>query len=232
MLLPVYSLTGEIAEQIEVQGDVFGLSFNEAVVHQAMVRQLANKRQGTASTKTRGEVRGSTRKLYAQKHTGRARRGDIKSPLLRGGGVVFGPKPRSYRQAMPKKMRRLALKCLLSSKVREGNMKVIEDFHLEGPRTKDMIGILSALIVDSTALIVTANSDPNVIKSAQNLSNIKVLPSALINVLDLLSYKTLIATVPAIRNMERIWESPLRKTIKAGFPTNLEDSEDKSNASL
>ena len=205
MRVPVYSLKGEVVDQVELGEDVFGISFNEAVVHQAMVRQLANKRQGTASTKTRGEVRGSTRKLFSQKHTGRARRGDIKSPLLRGGGVVFGPKPRSYYQSMPKKMRRLALKCVLSSKAREKDMKVIEELAFEVSRTKDVVDILSALDVDSTALIVTEHSNRNVVKSARNLANSKVLPSALINVLDLLSYKTLIITVPALRNIERIW---------------------------
>ncbi len=205
MQMPVYSLNGEVVEQIDLSEAVFGLPFNEAVVHQAMVRQLANSRQGTVSTKTRGEVSGSTRKLYPQKHTGRARRGDIKSPLLRGGGVVFGPKPRSYHQLMPKKMRRLALKCLLSAKVREGNMKLVQEFDFEEPKTKDMIKILSSLGVDSSALIVTAHSAPNVVKSVANLPGIKVLPSTLINVLDLLSYKTLVATVPAIRNIEQIW---------------------------
>lgn len=205
MRVPVYSLKGEVVDQVELGEDVFGISFNEAVVHQAMVRQLANKRQGTASTKTRGEVRGSTRKLFSQKHTGRARRGDIKSPLLRGGGVVFGPKPRSYYQSMPKKMRRLALKCVLSSKAREKDMKVIEELAFEMSRTKDVVDILSALDVDSTALIVTEHSKRNVVKAARNLANSKVLPSALINVLDLLSYKTLIITVPALRNIERIW---------------------------
>ena len=205
MRVPVYSLKGEVVDQVELGEDVFGISFNEAVVHQAMVRQLANKRQGTASTKTRGEVRGSTRKLFSQKHTGRARRGNIKSPLLRGGGVVFGPKPRSYYQSMPKKMRRLALKCVLSSKARERDMKVMEELALEMSRTKDVVDILSALDVDSTALIVTQHSNRNVVKAARNLANTKVLPSALINVLDLLSYKTLIITVPALRNIERIW---------------------------
>jgi len=203
--VPVYGLTGEIIDQVEISEDVFDVSFNEAVVHQAMVRQLANRRQGTASTKTRGEVSGSTRKLYSQKGTGRARKGDIKSPLLRGGGIVFGPKPRSYRQSMPKKMRRLALKYVLSSKVRQGNLKAIKEFVFEEPRTKSMIDILAALDVDSTALIVTEYSDPNVVKSVRNLANIKVLPSALINVLDLLSYKVLIITVPALCNIERIW---------------------------
>ena len=202
---PVHSLNGEVIEQMELSETIFAIPFNGAVVHQAMVRQLADGRQGTASTKTRGEVSGSTRKLYAQKHTGRARRGDIKSPLLRGGGVTFGPKPRSYRQLMPKKMRRLALKCLLSAKVREGNMKLIQELDFEEPKTKGMIDVLSALGVDSSALIVTAESAPNVVRSAANLPEIKVVPSALINVLDLLSYETLVATVPAIRNIEDIW---------------------------
>ena len=205
MQVPVYGLTGELVDQMEVSEDIFGLPFNEAVVHQAVVRQLANRRQGTASTKTRGEVSGSTRKLYPQKHTGRARRGDIKSPLLRGGGVVFGPKPRSYRQLMPKKMRRLALKCLLSAKFREGDIKLIQGLDFQEPRTKDMINVLSSLGVDSSALILTAESTPNVVKSAANLTSVKVLPSSLINVLDLVSYKMLIATVPAIRNIEQIW---------------------------
>lgn len=205
MKAPVYSVNGEVVEQVELNEAVFAVPFNETVVHQAMVRQLANGRQGTASTKTRGEVSGSTRKLYAQKHTGRARRGDIKSPLLRGGGVVFGPKPRSYRQSMPKKMRRLALKCLLSAKIREGNVKLVQELDFKEPKTKDMINVLSSLGIDCSALIVTAKSAPNVIKSAANLSEVKVVPSALINVLDLLSYEKLVATVPAVRNIEEIW---------------------------
>jgi large subunit ribosomal protein L4 len=201
----VYDLNGEVVEQIELSEAIFALPLNEAVVHQAMVRQLANERQGTASTKDRGEVTGSTRKLYAQKHTGRARRGDIKSPLLRGGGVVFGPKPRSYRQSMPKKMRRLALKCLLSAKIREGNMRLVRDLDFREPKTKDMVNALSSLGIDSSTLIVTAQSAPNVTKSAANLTEVKVVPSALINVLDLLSYEMLVATVPAVRNIEEIW---------------------------
>jgi large subunit ribosomal protein L4 len=203
--VPVYSLNGEVVDQIELSQAIFALPFSEAVVHQAMTRQLTSRRQGTASTKMRGEVIGSTRKLYSQKHTGRARRGDVKSPLLRGGGVVFGPKPRTYRQSMPKKMRRLALRCLLSAKVREGNIKLVQELDFEGPRTKDMINVLSSLGIDSPTLILTAQPTPNVVKSAANLPEVKVLPSALINVLDLLSYEMLVATVPAIRNIEQIW---------------------------
>jgi len=203
--VPVYTLNGEVADQIELSQAVFDLPFNGAVVHQAMVGQLANRRHGTVSTKTRGDVKGSTRKLYRQKHTGRARRGDIKSPLLRGGGVVFGPKPRTYRQSMPRKMRKLALKCLLSAKVREGNIRLLQELDFKEPKTKDMINVLSSLGIDSSTLILTAQSTPNVVKSAANLPEVKVLPSDLINVLDLLSYEILVATVPAIRNIEQIW---------------------------
>jgi large subunit ribosomal protein L4 len=203
--VPVYSLNGEVVDQMELSQAVFGLPLNEAVVHQAMARQLANRRQGTASTKTRGEVTGSTRKLYRQKHTGRARRGDVKSPLLRGGGVAFGPKPRTYRQSMPKKARRLALKCLLSVKVREGNIKLVRELDFEHAKTRDMMNVLSSLGIGSSALVVTDQSAPNVVKSAANLPGVKVLPSGLINVLDLLSYDMLIATVPAVRSIEQIW---------------------------
>jgi len=203
--VPVYTLNGEVVDQVELSQAIFDLPFNGAVVHQAMARQLANRRHGTVSTKTRGEVKGSTRKLYRQKHTGRARRGDIKSPLLRGGGVVFGPKPRTYRQSMPRKMRKLALKCLLSAKVREGNIRLVQELDFKEPKTKDMINVLSSLGIDSSTLILTAQSTPNVVKSAANLPEVKVLPAALVNVLDLLSYKMLVATVPAIRNIEQIW---------------------------
>lgn len=229
MQVPVYNLSGEVAEQVELDEDIFGLPFNRAVVHQALVRQLANKRQGGASTKSRGEVSGSTRKLYAQKHTGRARRGSIKSPLLVGGGVVFGPKPRSYRQAMPRKMGRLALKCVLSAKIRQGNMKVVRELDFEKPATQEMQGILSALGVDSPVLIVTAPpSNPNVIKSANNLASVKVLPAALINVSDLISHQVLMITVPALRQIEQIWG---RKEAEKEAPGNSESSPGKNHAS-
>ena len=203
--MPVYNLNGEVVDQIELNPAVFDIPFNAAVVHQAMVGQLANKRQGTVSTKTRGDVKGSTSKLYRQKHTGRARRGDVKSPLLRGGGVVFGPKPRTYRQSMPRKMRKLALKCLLSDKVREGNIRLLQELDFDEPKTKAMINVLSSLGIDSSTLVLTGQSTPNVVKSAANLREVKVLPSDLVNVLDLLSHEILIATVPAVRNIEQIW---------------------------
>lgn len=205
MEVPVYDSSGQVVDQVQLSEAVFGVPFNEAVVHQAMVRQLANRRQGTASTKTRGEVKGSQRKLYAQKHTGRARRGNVKSPLLRGGGVAFGPKPRSYRQSMPKKMRRLALKCMLSAKAREGNIKIVQELSFEEGKTRHMAGVLSSLGSNSSVLILTGESTPEVVRSAANLPEVKVLPSALVNVLDLLSHEMLVASVPAIRKIEQTW---------------------------
>jgi large subunit ribosomal protein L4 len=209
MQLPVYSLGGEIVKQIEVSDRLFAEPFNEAVVHQAMVRQQANARQGTASTKTRSEVVGSSRKLFRQKHTGFARAGSIRSPLRRGGGVVFGPKPRSYRQAMPKKMRRLALRCMLSAKARDGELKVIEELELAEPKTKEMVRILTALGVDSSALIITGAPEASVAKSARNLSLVKAMPASILSVIDLLSYKVLLMTESAVRKAEELWGNGL-----------------------
>ncbi len=214
MQVPVYSLTGEVVEHIEISDQVFAVPFNEGVVHQAMVRQQANARQGTASTKTRSEVSGSTKKLFRQKGTGSARAGSLRSPLRRGGGITFGPKPRSYRQAMPKKMRQLALRCALSAKARDEELKVLEEFKLEEPKTKKMVQILTALGVDSSALIVTSEPEDGVVKSARNLKGIKTMPANLINVLDILSYKILLMTVTAVRKVEQLWGEKLAEEVK------------------
>ncbi len=209
MQVPVYSLTGEVVKHIEISDKVFAVPFNQAVVHQAMVRQQANARQGTASTKTRGEVSGSSKKLFRQKGTGLARAGSRKSPLRRGGGITFGPKPRSYRQAMPKKMRRLALRCVLSAKAGYGELKVLEQLKLDQPKTKEMVQILAALGVDSSALIATGEPEGNVVKSARNLAGIKTIPASLLNVVDILSYKMLLMTEAAVRKVEQLWGQSL-----------------------
>jgi len=205
MQAPVYGLTGEVVDNIEISDRVFGVPFNEGVVHQAMVRQRANARQGTASTKTRGEVTGSTRKLFRQKGTGNARAGSVKSPLRRGGGITFGPKPRSYRKAMPKKMRRLALRCVLSAKARDGELTILEALSLDEPKTREMVRILETLKVDSTALIVTSETKTNVVKSARNLPGIKTRPASVLNVLDIISNKALVMEVGAVRKAEELW---------------------------
>ena len=211
MQVPVHNLTGEVVEHIEISDQVFGVPFNEAVVHQAMIRQRANARQGTASTKTRGEVSGSTRKLHRQKGTGLARAGSKKSPLRRGGGITFGPKPRSYRQAMPKTMRRLALRCVLSAKVRDEELVILEQLKLEQPKTKEMVRILAALRVNSSALIVTSEPEENVVKSARNLTGIKTMPAGLLNIVDILSHKMLLMTVAAVRRAEQLWGERLSR---------------------
>jgi len=211
--VPVYSLTGDVVKQIEISDEVFAVPFNEAVVHQALVRQQANTRQGTASTKTRSEVSGSSRKLFRQKGTGSARAGSLRSPLRRGGGIAFGPKPRSYHQAIPKKIRQLALRCVLSAKVKDGELVVMEELKLDEPRTKEMVRILAALGVDSSVLIVTAEPEDNVIKSARNLEGTKTTPASLLNVVDILSYKVLLMTVPAIRKVEQLWTKRLPQEV-------------------
>ena len=199
--IPVHSIEGEVVDHIELNEAVFGVPADQAVVHQAMVRQLANARQGTVGSK----VSGGGRKMFRQKGTGFARRGSRRAPLLRGGGVAFGPHPRSFRQAMPKKMRHLALRCILSAKVASEEMIVIDEFALEEPKTKEMARIMANLGVDSSALIVTAEPDPNVYKSARNLGRTKTLPASMLNVVDLLSHRRLMITVAAVKVVEEMW---------------------------
>jgi large subunit ribosomal protein L4 len=205
MQVPVYSMTGEVVKQIDITDSVFALPFKEVVVHQALISQLANARQGTASTKTRSEVAGSKQKLYRQKHTGRARAGSIRSPLRRGGGVAFGPKPRSYRQAMPKKMRRLAIRSVLSAKVKDNELMVLDELSLDEPKTKGMAKILAALGIEASALIATSEPGENVIKSARNLPEVKTIPARLLNVVDITSHKILLITEAAVRQVEQMW---------------------------
>ena len=209
MQAPVYNLAGEVVENIEISDKVFGTPFNEAVVHQSVLRQQANARQGNASTKTRGNVSGSTRKLYKQKGTGSARAGSIKSPLRRGGGIVFGPHPRDYHQAMPKSMRRLALRCVLSAKLEDGELKILESLKLDEIKTKKVTAILDAMKVDKTTLVVTDTGDTNLVKSARNLPGVKTLPANLLNVVDIISHNTLLMEVDAVRKAEQLWGESL-----------------------
>ncbi len=205
MEVPIHNVEGQIAGKIELDPEVFGVPLNWAVVHQALVRQRANARAGTASTKTRGEVAGSTRKLYRQKHTGWARAGGLRSPVRRHGGVTFGPKPRSYRQRMPKKMRRLAIRCLLSAKLADGELRVIDKLELEEPRTKNMPRLLEALKLDSSTLIATSSPNANVILSVRNLEGLKAIPASLLNAVDLCSHRFLLLTVDAVHQIEKLW---------------------------
>ncbi|HCP60288.1 MAG TPA: 50S ribosomal protein L4 [Dehalococcoidia bacterium] len=205
MEVSVYSLAGEVVKQIEISDHVFGVPFNEAVVHQAVVRQQANARQGTAKTKTRGEVSATGAKLFRQKHTGQARAGSRRSPIRRGGGIIFGPRPRSYRQAMPKKMRRLALRCALSAKAKDEELKVVEQFEFLEPKAREMQKVLMALGAPSSVLLVTAGPEGNVVKSARNLGGVKTTPADILNVVDILSHRGLLMTEAAVRRTEDLW---------------------------
>ena len=205
MDLEVFNVKGEKTGKIKVSDYIFGEKVNEAVVHQAVQMQLANKRQGTADTQTRSDVSRSSRKLYQQKHTGRARRGSATSPLLKGGGVVFGPHPRSYRQDMPKKMRRLALRSVLSGKARDGEIKVVDKLELKEPKTKIMSDMLDALNID-TAIIGVALSNDFITLACSNIPGIKTTMVSMLNVSDLLSYKTLLLDVAAVKRIEEIWD--------------------------
>ncbi len=205
MQVSVYNIEGQVTGQIDLDETIFGVQPNEALVHQALVRQLANARAGTADTKTRSEVAGSTHKLFRQKHTGFARAGSRRSPTRSGGGVAFGPHPRKYHQRMPKKMRRLALKSVLSSKVINDELMVIESFGIEQPKTKQISHILKTLGIESSALLVTSDPDINVVKSARNIDKVKIRPAYMLNVVDLLKHKVLLMTVEAVQKVETIW---------------------------
>jgi large subunit ribosomal protein L4 len=212
--VPVYNTAGEEIRKIKISDAVFGVPFNEAVVHQVMVGMQANFRQGTAATKTRGEVVGSTRKLYRQKGTGNARAGSKKSPTRRGGGVTFGPQPRDYRQSIPKKLRHLALRCVLSSKAGEGELKIIDAFNFEEPKTKQMLGVLDALNIDSSAVIVTQKPEENVILSARNIPEIMTMPANVLNIMDIMSHKTLLMTEAAVHTAEELWGNGAKQGAK------------------
>ncbi|MFA5308368.1 MAG: 50S ribosomal protein L4 [Dehalococcoidales bacterium] len=211
MQVPVFNIAGEEVRKIDISDAVFGVPFNETVVHQVMVGLQANARQGTAASKTRGMINGSTKKLYRQKGTGNARAGSKKSPTRRGGGVAFGPHPRDYRQDTPKKMRRLALRCLLSSKAGEGDLKVLDAFDFTEVKTKNMINVLNALGIESSALIVTPATEANVVKSARNIPAVTTMPASVLNVIDIMSHKTLLMTEAAVRVAEKLWDNGAAK---------------------
>lgn len=188
MRVPVRDMSGETVDEIELRDDVFGIEPNEAVMHQALVRQLANARLGTHKTKTRAEVRGGGRKPWRQKGTGRARQGSIRAPQWKGGGRAFGPVPRSYRQKMNRKMRRLALRSALSVKAADRQVLVLDALDTDKPRTKEMVALLGRLGVDGTVLILLSESNPSAELSARNLPQVKTLRTGCLNVRDLLRY--------------------------------------------
>lgn len=204
MNIPVYNMAGEVVRNIDISDAVFAQVANDALVHQALITQRANARQGTSDTKTRSEVAGSTKKLYAQKHTGRARAGSIKSGLRRGGGIIFGPHPRDLSVVMPKKMRRLAIRCVLSSKASEQGLLVLDSLTMDEPKTKEIVKLMKALNVTS-AILALPEVDDIIIKSARNLPKVKTMPARQLNVADMLAYDKLLMTEAALRQIEELW---------------------------
>lgn len=202
MQVPLMNMQGQQVGTIELPDAIFAAEINIPVMHQALVRQLANRRLGTHNTKTRSDVSGGGRKPWRQKGTGRARQGSIRAPHWRGGGVVFGPHPRSYEQRMPRKMRRLALRSALSVKAQEQQVVVLDDLHLEAPRTRAIADMLKALDIKRSALLLLPERHPNVELSARNLPHVKTLRAHYLNVRDLLGYETLVMPQQALAAIE------------------------------
>ncbi|TAK20051.1 MAG: 50S ribosomal protein L4 [Chloroflexota bacterium] len=203
MKLPVYNQSGSVVGDVEVDDAVFSVAPNVGLMHQAVVQQLANARVGTASTKTRAEVTGTTKKLYKQKGTGRARHGSRKISSWIGGGVAHGPHPRSYEQSMPKKMRRAAIRSALSVKARDGQIILLDGLTIAAPRTKDMLAILASLPIQGNVLLTLDSVNEAVVLSARNLPNVHTIPATALSTRDILKHDILLATVPAIRSVEQ-----------------------------
>lgn len=196
--------TGSSVGEIELNDAVFGIAPNNNVLFDAVIAQRASLRQGNHKVKNRSEVAGGGRKPWKQKGTGRARQGSIRSPQWRGGGVVFGPVPRSYSYKLPKKVRRLALRSALSAKVLEQNFIVLESLMFETPKTKDFLKVLKDLSIEKKALFVTAELDENVAKSARNIPGVSVVSATGINVLDLLGHDKIVVTKAAVEKIEEV----------------------------
>jgi large subunit ribosomal protein L4 len=200
-VIDVFNCKAEKVKQIDLDDSIFNVPVKENILHDIVTMQLANKRSGTASVKHRSDVKGSTRKLFRQKGTGRARRGDIKSPVLRSGGSVFGPNPRSYSYSIPKKVRKLGIKMALSAKLKENKILILDEFVLDKIKTKEVSEILKRLNIVKT-LIITSQKDEVLELSARNISDIKVLRTAGINVYDILKHDNLILLESSVKTIE------------------------------
>ena len=203
--IDVYDINGKKVKELELNENVFGIEPNEAVVHSVLVNFLANQRQGTQSTKTRSEVSGGGKKPWRQKGTGRARQGSIRAPQWIKGGIALGPKPRSYKYTVNKKERQLAVKSVLSSKVLENELVVVDSLPLKDIKTKEMVKALSNLKVEGKALIMLPEKNENVQKSARNIEGVKTTLVETINVYDLLKYNKLVVTEDTVKKLEEVY---------------------------
>jgi large subunit ribosomal protein L4 len=204
MKVPVKNMSGENVGEVELPEVIFEVEPNTALMHQALMRQLANARQGNAQTKTRGMVNGSTKKMWKQKGTGHARQGSRKAPHWRKGGTVFGPHPRSYAQAMPQKMRRAALRSALSVKAKAQQIVVLDKLEMDAPKTKTLSAVLDALAVPSSALVLLPEKNENVEKSVRNLPDVKYLRAQYLNIRDLFGYETVVMPMGALQVIQGI----------------------------
>ena len=199
------NMAGAEAGTIELKDEIFGIEPNANAVHAVVVNYLANQRQGTQSAKTRGEVRGGGRKPFRQKGTGRHRQGSTTDPSQVGGGIAFAPKPRSYRYTVPKKVRRLAMKSVLSAKVLDKEIIVLDELKFDAPKTKDMVRVLEAVKADKKALIITASKDENVVRSAANIPGVKTALVGTMNVYEIVNHGSFIVTKEAIEKIEEVY---------------------------
>jgi large subunit ribosomal protein L4 len=202
---PLYDKTGKTVGNVELSDELFAAPVNTAVLHQVVTAQLAARRTGTADTKTRGEIRGGGKKPYRQKGTGRARQGTVTAPHYRGGGVVFGPHPRSYEQRLPRKMKRLALRGALTAKLADEQLKVIDTFGLGAIKTKDLAGVLRALAADGRVLVVSPGRDQNLELSARNLPTVDIILADSLNVVDLIKADLVLIEQPALARMQEVY---------------------------
>ena len=233
---PVKNQLGDTIETIELNDNVFSVPMNNTVMHQAVVIYQGNKRQGTHDTKTKSQVSGGGRKPWIQKHTGRARQGSTRSPQWRHGGVVFGPHPRDYRKAIPRKMRRQALKCALSEKIRQSNFICLDSTDELNGKTQSMTTLLNNLGISSSALIVTAAAQADVFRAGHNIPRLWTTPVNLLNANDILNHKTLVMTVEAAKLAEQIWADPIghrqkRAADNIGGTSGSDDSPQAQTAS-
>lgn len=205
--LDIYNVNGLKVGELELSKDVFEAEIKEYAVHQVVVAQLANMRQGTQSAKTRAEVSGGGKKPWRQKGTGRARQGSIRSPQWIHGGVVFAPKPRDYSQNISKTLKKVAMKSVLSSKASEKSIMILDDINFDIPKTKKMIEVLKNLKIETKSLLITENVQKNVYKSSTNLENVKVIPVNNINIYDLLKYDKLVMTQGALKRLEEVYSN-------------------------
>jgi len=207
MEIDVRNRVGEVTGKLQVSDYVWATPFSDSLVHQVVVAQLANRRQGTHDTKTRSEVLYSGSKLRIQKHTGRARQGDRAAPQLRGGGIVHGPHPRSYRQRVPAKMRRQALRMVLSEQLRRDAVTMLDEFSLDTPRTRTVLELQEKLGLGAGTLLVTAQTDHAVVRSANNVRGFEVIPAPLLNPLAVFQAKHLVITRDAAQVVDETWGS-------------------------